>query len=93
MRHLCELQNYKLWNATINESQMKLPITSDNTFIMYMKQRAQSEWHKERDFLFLKHVFKMSERYYMVDKSIDNSHFIPFQSINRGTINYAVSRV
>lgn len=93
IKHLCELQNYKLWNASVNESQIKLPITSENTFIMYLKLRSAYEWFKERDFLFLRHVFKMADRYYMIDRSVDNSHFIPFQSIFRGNIDYSVSRV
>lgn len=37
---------------------------------MYQKHKAFSEWYRERDFLYLKHLFKMEECFYLVDKSI-----------------------
>lgn len=42
VRQLCEIQNYKLWNKSINESHVKLSISSDNTYLVYLKQRSLS---------------------------------------------------
>lgn len=46
VRNLCEVQNYKLWNGTINESHVKLSITSDNAYLAYFKQRAYSHLYR-----------------------------------------------
>ena len=42
VRQLCEVQNYKLWNKSINESHVKLSISSDNVYLVYLKQRSLS---------------------------------------------------
>ena len=55
--NLGEIQNYKIWNSAINESQVKLAITSDNCLISYMKFKSPSEWYRERDILFIRHFF------------------------------------
>jgi hypothetical protein len=93
VRQLCEVQNYKLWNKSINESHIKLSISSDNTYLAYMKQRSLSEWFRERDFLFLHHLCKVSSAYYFIDCSIENSHFIPFLSIIRGVVRHCITKL
>ncbi len=93
VKHLCEVQNYKLWNGSINESHVKLSITSDNAYLAYFKHRSYSNLYRERDFLFLRHLCRVEQAFYFVDTSIENSHFIPFQSIIRGTINYCLTKV
>jgi hypothetical protein len=93
VRQLCEVQNYKLWNKCINESHIKLSISSDNTYLVYLKQRSLSEWFKERDFLFLRHLCKVASAYYIIDCSIENSHFIPFQSIIRGVLRHCITKL
>ena len=92
-KHLCEIQHYKLWNGATNESLEKLWISSDNTCIQYLKQKAVSEWFRERDFLFLRHLARSGDRFYIFDRSIDSTEFIPFQSIHRGTVSHAITRV
>lgn len=42
LRHLCEAQNQKLWNKSINESQVKWSISSENAAIAYRKQKIDS---------------------------------------------------
>jgi hypothetical protein len=46
VRHLCEVQNYKLWNGSVNESHVKLSISSDNAYLVYLKQRAYSHLYR-----------------------------------------------
>lgn len=70
MLHLCEAQNEKLWNKSINESQVKWSISSENASIAYRKQKIDREWFKERDFLFIRYLFKKKDSHYIVDRSI-----------------------
>lgn len=55
--------------------------------------RSFSEWYRERDYLQLMHMFKQGQAYYIVQKSIEHSSFIPFQSITRGHIDQIVWKV
>jgi hypothetical protein len=92
-RHLCEVQNYKLWNGSVNESNVKLSISSDNAYLVYFKQRAYGHLYRERDFLFLRHLCTLERAYFLVDCSVQNSHFIPFQAIQRATIHHCITKL
>lgn len=46
VKHLCEIQNYKLWNGSINESHVKLSISSDNAYLAYFKHRAYGHLYR-----------------------------------------------
>ena len=87
------VQLYKHWHPEIDEGQIKLKISSENSCITYLKAKAFSEWYKERDYLLLTHMFRVQNSYYIVEKSIENSSFIPFQSITRGKFIYIVWRI
>lgn len=76
--HLAEAQLEKLWNRSINESQIRWNISTENSAIVYRKQKTDSEWFKERDFLLLRHLFVMGESTFIVDRSIEHPYFIPF---------------
>ena len=93
LTQICEVQNEKLWNSSINQSQIKWAISSQNAYIIYRKQKAYSEWYRERDFVFIKYLFKKGNSHYLIERSIENTHFIPFQSIHRGNIHYSVCRL
>ena len=84
---------YKLWHPTVHESQQKIRISCENCSIFYQKHKPYSKWYRERDYLYLKHVFKLGEHYYLADKSFENTNFIPFSSIQRAKINYSLTRV
>jgi hypothetical protein len=60
---------------------------------MYEKRKAFSKWYRERDFLYLRHHFQLSGSFYIVDKSIENTNFIPFDTIHRGKIVYQVIKI
>ena len=47
----------------------------------------------ERDFLFIRYLFRKGGCHFIVDRSIDNNHFIPFQSIQRGFIHHCIFKV
>jgi hypothetical protein len=42
--------------------------------------------YRGRDFLFLRHIFKSGDNYYIVDKSIENIDYPPFITIVRGSL-------
>jgi len=87
------VQLYKQWHPEINEGQVKLKISSENSCINYLKMKAYSEWYRERDFLFLLHMFRMDNSYFIVGKSIENANFIPFQSITRAKIIHYIWKI
>ena len=68
-------------------------ISTENTAIMYQKHKRYNQWYKERDFVYIRHVFKTGNDYFMVDKSIENNNFMPFNSIVRGKVNYCVWKI
>lgn len=72
---------FKNWHPEIVQAEIKLNILSENSAIVYQKHKAYSKWYRERDFIFLRHVFKVAEDYYIADKSIENINFIPFSTI------------
>ena len=61
-------------------------IKSENTAVMYMKLRNYNAVYRGRDFLFLRHAFKIGKNVYIVDKSIENLEYPPFITIVRGEI-------
>lgn len=64
------VQLYKYWHPEVDEGQIKLKISSENSCILYLKTKAYSEWYKERDYLFLAHMFKIGNDEYIGEKSI-----------------------
>lgn len=93
IKHLCEIQHEKLWNSTVNESQIKWNITTENSAIVYRKQKSDSEWFKERDFLFLRHLFLIDNSAFIIDRSIEHPYFIPFQTIHRAQLFFSLCRL
>ena len=67
---LCDFNQYKFWHDQVTEGDVKMKLSSDNTIIGYQKHQAYSHWYRERDFLFVRHLFKNNDYYYLVDKSI-----------------------
>lgn len=72
------VQLYKYWHPEIDEGQIKLKISSENSCITYLKTKAFSQWYRDRDYLLLTHMFRMQNAYYIVEKSIENANYIPF---------------
>ena len=60
----------KAWNQEVLQSEIKVSISSENSAIIYHKNRPFSQWYRERDYLYLRHVFKYDEDFYVADKSI-----------------------
>jgi hypothetical protein len=82
-----------LWNGSINESLVKLSISSDNAYLVYLKQRAYSHLYRERDFLFLRHLCKQGQAHFLVDCSVHHPQFIPFSSIQRANLHHCITKV
>ena len=93
MRGLTNVPLYKVWHPEVVQGDIKLGISSDNCAISYQKHREYSKWYRERDFLYLRHIFKLHTGYYIADKSIENTNFIPFDTIHRGRIIYQIAKV
>ena len=87
---LLDCHRYKLWNEEIELADIKIRIISENSAIVYQKHKPYSKFYKARDFLYLRHVFAQGDHYYIIDKSIENSHYPPFSNIIRGTIKYCL---
>jgi hypothetical protein len=45
-----------------------------------------SKIYRARDFVFMRHVFKMNGNLYILDKSIENASYPPFMTIVRGDL-------
>jgi hypothetical protein len=45
-------------------------LKSENVSIVYQKNKAMNKIYRGRDFIFLRHVFKMNNNLYIIDKSI-----------------------
>jgi hypothetical protein len=82
--------NYHFWNDEVDIGNIKLRIYSENTVIAYQKHKAFDKNYRERDFLYLRHLFQRNNVIYMVDKSIEHSNFPPFDYITRGEIKLAL---
>ena len=81
---LSEPEIIKLWNSEIEEIVIKTLIKSENSAMVYQKAKAFNRLYRPRDFIFLRHVFKEGETFYMIDKSIENINYPPFTTIARG---------
>lgn len=93
IRALTNVQLYKHWHPEVLQGEIKLGISSENSAISYQKHRAYSKWYRERDFLYLRHVFKLKEDYYIADKSIENTNFIPFDTIHRAKMLSQIAKI
>ena len=51
---------YPIWNDQIVQAGIKLRISSDNSVIVYQKHKQYSKWYRDRDFVYLRHVFKVN---------------------------------
>jgi hypothetical protein len=81
LRAILDVPLYEHWHPQVVHGHVNLRISSENSAIVYQKNRGYSKWYRERDFLYLRHVFRQGDSYFIADKSIENSHFIPFQTI------------
>lgn len=82
--------NYHLWNDQVDLGNIKLRIYSENAVIAYQKHKAFDSHFRERDFLYLRHLFQQNGVFYMVDKSIQHSGFPSFNYITRGEMELAL---
>lgn len=52
---------------------------------MYMVLKVFNRIYRPRDFIFIRHAFKIgSNSFYIADKSIENSNYPPFITVVRG---------
>jgi hypothetical protein len=68
---------------------IKNKIGSENSVLVYQKDKSRGFLYRERDYLFLKHCFSVEDldnrhRIFMVEKSIDSIHTPPFMTVARG---------
>jgi len=70
LRTMINVPLYKHWHPEIVHGHINLRISSENSAIVYQKHKAYSKWYRERDFLYLRHVFKKGENFFIADKSI-----------------------
>lgn len=66
-------------------------LKSENVSIVYQKNKAMSKIYRGRDFIFIRHVFKMNNNLYIIDKSIENASYPPFLTIVRGDLQIIYS--
>lgn len=75
------------WNDEIDTFTVKTKISSENTVLIYEKNKAQGILYRERDFLYLRHCFSVlnmkQKNTFIIDKSIDSIHHPPFMSVVR----------
>lgn len=69
-RALYNVQLQKIWHPEIEEGQVTMKITSENSCVVYLKQRAYSEWYRPRDYLILLHLFRFEKQTILVGRSI-----------------------
>lgn len=65
---------------------IKTLVKSENSAMMYLKQKAFSKFYRARDFVFLRHAFTSNGNAYMIDKSIEDINYPPFTTIVRGNL-------
>ena len=61
-------------------------ISSENSAIMYQKNKAFNKLYRCRDYVFLRHVFKLKNGLFIIDKSIENANIPPFTTMVRGQL-------
>lgn len=75
------------WNDEVDVFTVKTKISSENTALIYEKNKAYGLLYRERDFLYLRHCFSVmnlkQKNTFMIDKSIDSIHHPPFMSVVR----------
>lgn len=75
------------WNEEVDMITVKTKISSENTALLYEKNKSQGMLYRERDFLYLRHCFSISDQKnansFIVDKSIDSIHQPPFMTVVR----------
>ena len=75
------------WNDEIDIMTIKTKISTENTILFYEKNKPQGILYRERDFLFLRHCFSISDlkqkNTFIIDKSIDSIHHPPFMTVVR----------
>ena len=59
-------------------------IGSENSAIVYQKNKQYNKLYRPRDFVFLRHVFANAGDLYIIDKNLENSAYPPFITIVRG---------
>lgn len=70
---------------------VKTKISSENSALIYQKDKAQGLLYRERDYLFFRHSFSVKPsnpndkaKIFIADKSIDSISFPPFMTVARG---------
>ena len=53
---------------------------------MYQLNKAYNRLYRARDFVFIRHAFRVGDTVYMVDKSIEYANYPPFLTIVRGSL-------
>jgi hypothetical protein len=75
------------WNDDIDVFTVKTKISSENTVLIYEKNKSQGILYRERDFLYLRHSFTVQSykqnNSFFIDKSIDSIHHPPFMTVVR----------
>ena len=51
-------KNLRYYNDNVNRIRVENKISSDNSALVYMVLKPFSRHHRERDFLFLRHIFR-----------------------------------
>jgi hypothetical protein len=52
----------------------------------YLKIKAYNKLYRPRDFILLRHAFKIHDNVYLLDKSIEDLSYPPFTTIVRGEL-------
>lgn len=81
---LTRVENYTKWNPAVEEALIKSILRTENVAILYQKHKAMNKVYRARDFVFMRHTFKMDNNLYFLDKSIENASYPPFLTIVRG---------
>ena len=100
-RAITSMHLYKNWHPQIEEAEIKLKISSENSFLIYQQVKSYSEWYRDREYLVLLHAFVDKEDVidghptacYLVGKSIENTNYVPLLSLTRGNIDYMVWKI
>ena len=71
---LSEIEFMKKWNGTINsdESRIISVIQSERSAIIYEKRKQYGLFYLPRDFVYLRHVIKLNNAIYILDKSVEH---------------------
>jgi hypothetical protein len=84
----------KKWNGTINdESKIISVIQSERSAIMYEKRKQYGLFYLPRDFVYLRHVVKLNDAFYILDKSVEHEEMPQSIKVVRGEINYQLIQI